>query len=384
MTSPDRSRALVVGAGIGGLAAAIALSRAGFSVIVLERASELRELGFALLLAPNAMRALRVLGVADQVTTRAEVAREGQLRTTTGRVLKQVSLAGLRRATGEDSVCALRQVVYGSLLDAAQSCGVEVRTGAQALGFEETPSGVELVVLGSERVAGALLVGADGIHSTLRAALHGDSLRPSGLCAYRGVSRGVSFPVTGAQYFGRGTECGVGRAGGDAVYWYVCEKQNAAHAELAPKQAALEIVRGFDPALVELVQHTEPDDVRRDEMFDRKPLANWGRGRVTLLGDAAHPMLPHAGQGAAQALEDAVVLGRCLAKDGNIETALRRYERLRAPRANHVVVLSRRNAKVGSLEARWSCALRDWFLQHGPSALMEKQMSQLANASLEV
>ena len=190
--------------------------------------------------------------------------------------------------------------------------------------------------------------------------------------------------MTGAQYFGRGTECGVARAGGDAVYWYVCQKPNAKHAELTPKLGALDSVRGYDRALVELVEHTNPEHVRYDELFDRKPLPSWGRGRTTLLGDAAHPMLPHAGQGAAQALEDAVVLGRCLAASDEIAAALRRYERLRVPRANHIVALSRRNARVARLEARWSCALRDFLLQHGPSVLMEKQLAQLANASLEI
>jgi 2-polyprenyl-6-methoxyphenol hydroxylase-like FAD-dependent oxidoreductase len=380
--SNSRGQALVVGAGIGGLAAALSLRRAGFEPLVLERASELRDVGFALLLAPNAMRALRSLGVADGVIAGAELSRYGEFRTAEGRVLKRMSLDAVHRVTGDPTVCALRRVVHGCLLEALG--GDAVRTGAIARGFEQTADGVTLSLEGGERVHGALLVAADGLHSTLRAALHPDALRPSGLVAYRGMARDLGFDVTGAQYFGRGVECGVGRAGGGAVYWYVSSKKNPAHADLAPKQAALESTRGFDAALVALIEHTEPTAVRRDELFDRVPLGRWSERRVTLLGDAAHPMLPHAGQGAAQALEDAVVLGRCLeAAQGDVPAALVRYERRRIPRANRIVALSRRNAKVASLEGKWSCALRDFLLQHGPSAMMEKQIVALARVDLE-
>lgn len=372
--------AVIVGAGIGGLAAAVALQHSGYRVTVLERAAELRELGFALLLAANAMRALRLLGVADRVASQSEVGTEGELRTIEGRVLKRVRMEGLKRATGEDAVCALRQVVHGALVDAVGP--LTIRTNARALRFEQAPDHVNVELESGERIRGSLLVAADGLHSTIRAALHGDALRPSGLVAYRGVCR-AAWHVTGSQYFGRGVEAGVARAGGGAVYWYV---SHAAHSEVAGlewKPATVEIVRSFDPLLRDLVERTPPTDIRRDELFDRAPLAKWGEGRVTLLGDAAHPMLPHAGQGAAQALEDAVVLGRCLAADSDIAAALRRYERLRVPRTTQVVQISRRNAKVSALESKWVCALRDWFLAHGPAAMMEKQLVALANVDLE-
>jgi len=103
---------------------------------------------------------------------------------------------------------------------------------------------------------------------------------------------------------------------------------------------------------------------------------------MTLLGDAAHPMLPHAGQGAAQALEDAVVLGHCLRGATDIPAALRRYERLRIPRTTQVVVASRRNARVASVQSRVLCALRDGLLEYGPAALIERQMLSLMRAEL--
>lgn len=374
-------RALVVGAGIGGLACAVALERAGYRPIVFERGSELREAGAGLLLAANAVRALRMLGVADRVIQQSVVGGEGELRAADGRVLKRVALNELRRVTGEDAVCALRHVLHGTLAEALSSS--EVRTNARVVGFEHDAVGVRVQLEDGSEVAGSLLVAADGVRSLVRARLHGDALRPSGLVAYRGVCRGQTWNSTGSQYFGRGVEAGVARADADSIYWYVSTKLARVDAALEPKTGALEVARALDPALTNLIEHTEPGHVRYDELFDREPLHSWGQGRVTLLGDAAHPMLPHAGQGAAQALEDAVVLGRCLAVTADVPEALRRYERARMPRTAEVVQMSRRNASISRIESGWLCNLRDWALAHGPAWLLEKQLVSLARVDLE-
>jgi 2-polyprenyl-6-methoxyphenol hydroxylase-like FAD-dependent oxidoreductase len=381
MTSTDRPRALIIGAGIGGLAAGISLERAGYQVVLFERASSLRESGFGLLLAPNAVRALRMLGVADRVIEQSEVGREGELRAANGRVLKRISMDAIRGMTGEDSVCALRDVLHGALLDGLQAA--DVRTSARVVSFEYSASGVAVELEGGERVTGALLVAADGVASIVREKLHADAVRPSGLVAYRGVCRNATWNNTGCQYFGLGMEAGVARAGQGSVYWYLSVKRAAAHTELEPKPAALVVGHAFDAALVSLIERTDLNEVHRDDLFDRAPLQSWGDGRVTLLGDAAHPMLPHAGQGAAQALEDAVVLGRCLMHAADIEAGLRRYEALRIPRSNRIVGIARRNAQVSRIETGWLCGLRDWVLAHGPAALLEKQLVSIAQVDLE-
>jgi 2-polyprenyl-6-methoxyphenol hydroxylase-like FAD-dependent oxidoreductase len=132
-----------------------------------------------------------------------------------------------------------------------------------------------------------------------------------------------------------------------------------------------------------IVRATRPDDLRLDELFERDPIQRWGMGPVTLLGDAAHPMLPHAGQGAAQALEDAVALGSVMKEAADaraIDAALRRYEQLRAPRTRAVIEIARRNARMGSVTSAAGCWIRDQVIRFIPQSVILKSLVALGKA----
>jgi len=369
--------ALIAGAGIGGLAAALALRQAGYAVRVFEQARTARELGFALLLAPNAMWALRELGLAEEVRAGGWVLHAGEMRRPDGKVLRRFDGSRIAAALGEDSVCVLRQVLHGVLLRRLGEDALSL--GARVTGFRLEPDTVELTLEGAAPVRGALLVGADGMSSQVRAQLRPSAppARRAGLIGVRGVARETRAALEGLgelgglQYFGRGIEAGVTRASASDVYWYV--SLPAAEPPAAGADAR-SLLAGCLPAFHEpfraLVAGTPDADLRVDDLRDREPLAQWGEGPITLLGDAAHPMLPHAGQGAAQALEDAAVLGRSLRDAPSVVAGLRRYERARIPRTRGVVELSRRNARLSALEAPLARWLRDTAIRLVPERVI--------------
>jgi 2-polyprenyl-6-methoxyphenol hydroxylase-like FAD-dependent oxidoreductase len=224
------------------------------------------------------------------------------------------------------------------------------------------------------------LIGADGVGSVVRRVLHpakGRHVR-AGCGPVRGVAqlpRPIVADMAGGQYFGRGTEAGISPANADAVYWYLSVPADLIANERDPLTIAHRFAAEFDDRLRAVITATRPEDSRLDELLDREPVETWGCGPVTLLGDAAHPMLPHAGQGAAQALEDAVALAHALGPPQNgadIDRALRRYEGVRSARTKAILQVARRNARLGSVRSAFGCWLRDQGIRLVPESQLLK------------
>jgi 2-polyprenyl-6-methoxyphenol hydroxylase-like FAD-dependent oxidoreductase len=337
-------RALIVGAGIGGLAAGIALRRRGWEVCIHERAANPRELGFGLLLAPNAIAALRELGVAGVVTRGGVATGAVEIRRLNGEVLRRFDAQ-----LGGPSVVALRRDLHGALLRAVGENAIKF--GSEAGTITQDAQRVTLSLTNGSVDTGAVLIGADGVNSSIRKQLHPSEAppRPSGFSAIRGVAYRVSNylgQLSAISYLDDGIEAAAARASSDAVYWYVSLLSREVGGTSDPAEIVGRWCPSFDSPFRAIVAATTPEDLRFDNLMQRSPLPLWGNGRVTLLGDAAHPVLPHTGQGAAQALEDAVALGLVLAPSGRIEQALRRYEQVRMHRTRRFVKLGPRIARV--------------------------------------
>ena len=364
--------ALIVGAGIGGLATGIALRQAGWRARVFERAANPRELGFALNLAPNAMAALAALGLADALLASGHRTRQVEIRNPDGTALKRFEIPG--EIAGQPPIVALRQALHGALLGATPAA--EVALGREAAGFDVTPDGVRLVFADGSSETGDLLIGADGLGSAIRRALHpGDAPpRAAGLVAIRGVARGAGGhlgALSAAVYLGGGCEAATARASDDAIYWFACTRASELPDDVRDAAAVRAAFMARLPAAFGTIAGASgADEMRVDALCDREPIGIWGDGPVTLVGDAAHPMLPQTGQGAAQALEDAVALGRALAASGPLPPILREYERVRAARTGVMVRRGRRLAAFLTTRNATLDALRSTVLRLAPARVL--------------
>ena len=357
--------ALIVGAGIGGLSAGIALRQAGWNIRILERASSPRELGFGLGLAPNAIAALRSLGIADQIIARGFQPTRGELRRMDGTVLKRADVPP--RALRRPMVMALRPVLHGSLLEAV---GAGAVTPSEAVGFTVSGPRVTLHLANGDAVEGDLLVGADGTGSIVRHVLHPSEPppRPCGIVAVRGAVHGVRHhlgDLHGVYYLGPGVESAIIRASDTGIYWFLSLARELVPAGMTDPAAILAFMSPrFDATFRAVTSAT--DDLRYDELVDRDPIPFWGKDMVTLLGDAAHPLLPHTGQGAAQAIVDAVTLGNRLKGDIDIGSALRSYERDRMSRTAKLLWQGRRTARLMRMSSPLACYVREAVLRMIP------------------
>jgi 2-polyprenyl-6-methoxyphenol hydroxylase-like FAD-dependent oxidoreductase len=371
---------LIVGAGIGGLAAAVALRRAGWEPRVYEQAASPRELGFALNLAPNAMAALAELGLAEPLLAGGAVIARAEVRGARGELLRRVALPAAPAAAGPPGVIALRPLLHGALLDAVTRAPGALVLERRAVGFTARADGVELRLADGRTAEGDVLVGADGVASVIRRALHPHEPAPraSGYWAVRGVADGPGADLgdlDALAHLGDGLEAAAVRANRTAVYWYLSLLDaDLDDAERDPARVAARRIPRFDPRFQSIVGATAPDDLRLDELFERDPIASWGRGPVTLVGDAAHPMLPHSGQGAAQAIEDAVALGLALGATGDPGAALRRYERIRAARTRRFVAMGRRVARITTTHNAIVRAVRDAVVRAAPARALAAAM----------
>ncbi|MEV7733060.1 FAD-dependent monooxygenase [Streptomyces sp. NPDC088921] len=360
MTTETGPRIAILGGGIGGLAAAAFLRDKGFHSDVYEQAAALTEVGAGLVIAPNAARLLRRLGVLDRFIERAvqmEIGWEFR-RWENGTVLSAENLQdGCKRLYGEhtytahraDLLNALRSAVPADSLHLGRRCvAVEFEGDQAVLRFED-----------GETVRPDILIGADGVHSRVRSAIVGPTqTRESGICAYRALvpaHKAPAFARRHAQTLWIGPDHHLVHypvSGGDYVNLVAFAPAGASSVESWTATATLgellDEFDGWDPRLVELIRSA--DTPGRWALLDREPLDHWHRGNATLLGDAAHPMFPFFAQGAAQAIEDAAVLALCLAEDQESPSAaLGRYEELRRRRTARLQEISHGRSHINHL-----------------------------------
>jgi FAD-dependent urate hydroxylase len=351
-------RVLIIGAGPGGLTAAIALRRVGIEVALFERAPALGMVGGALGVQCNALRALMRLGIGDRLLGAGPEIRAQEFHDIRGKLLFRLPQGDVSDAFGTPSICVLRSELQLALVDALED-GV-LRLSSECSAVEQDTDGVTAHFADGRSERGALLIGADGGNSVVRKHVYGEAdARPrySGFTTWRAVAQmngGLLPQDTIRGFIGPGRQVVLFPPGGERIYWGVLNAEPAGGKDPPGRVHALLLghLRGFPKALQELVEKTPEEAIDRTDIYDRDPERTWVRGRVALLGDAAHQTTPFIGQGAGISMEDSVVLAKQLAlSDGlrdqrMIANALASYERVRIPRCAKVVLDSRRRGQM--------------------------------------
>jgi 2-polyprenyl-6-methoxyphenol hydroxylase-like FAD-dependent oxidoreductase len=355
-------RVIVIGSGIAGLSAAIALRKVGIDVTVYERAPELREVGAGIGLWANAMRALDYIGAGDSVRqvslkmTRSEVrARNGH------KVLMGLDAAEQERRFGVPELVRMihRADLVGALV--AHLPPGAARYGHECIGVELRDTSVGVRFQNGHSDEADVVIGADGIRSAVRTALLGpDEPRYAGYTCWRGICPRPASVEPGyiGEWWGRGQRLGIAPIPGDRVYWFATK--NVPPNEHAPDERAhlQSLFAGWADPAATIFATTPADRIFRNDIIDRPPNRPWSKGRAGLIGDAAHSTTPNLAQGGCIAIEDSVVLARHL-KAADPVRALEAFTAERYPRTSAIIRKSWKFGWLTQREGRLTCWLRD-------------------------
>ena len=364
------------------MASAIALRRAGREVVVTERASELREIGAALSLWPNALAALDRLGLGEQVRSCSREAPTASIRSSSGRTLAGFDTDAMRQALGGLPVVILRADLQAVLLDACHELDVEVRLSAAMRDLRVERSGVVVVADGGEEHVDSL-VGADGINSTVRPWVAGpEGRRDCNRTAWRAVipNDGDLIPVTWLSV-GTGLQLIASPAPNGLAYWAADTPKYSSVSDPAtePKRVLSRLFGSWHPPIPAIIEATPAEAVIITDIFDRRPPHRLCRDRVVLVGDAAHAMTPDLGQGACQGLEDAAVLLACGKDTADAPEMFASFEKRRLRHVRTVVRDSYVLGRLATTERPLSAWLRDSLIRLTPETLNNRRLASYAS-----
>jgi 2-polyprenyl-6-methoxyphenol hydroxylase-like FAD-dependent oxidoreductase len=376
----NRKKIVIVGAGMGGLTAAAALGRAGFEVEVYERARELRPVGSALSLMSNALTALAAVGVEPEFTGRSLVFESLSFLTRKGRPIRTIHFGELARRIGQPNLAIHRASLQQALLEQASDAKFEF--GATATGYTRDGDGVVVSFDDGREVRADVLIGADGFNSAIRRAVAGpEKPLDYDYVVWRATPKFSHPKVThayAAHYWGRGQRFGLVDIGGGDVYWWGTRNMPAEQAAdwRGGKAGVQRLYAGWADEVRQVIAATPEEDITSLPAQDRPFLEQWGDGPVTLLGDAAHPMLTSLGQGAAIAIEDGAVLAHCLKTIDDPQTALRAYEDRRRERARGMVLASRGLSRTEQLQNPFQTFARGLYFRFVSERTLDRQNEQ--------
>jgi FAD-dependent urate hydroxylase len=369
---------IIVGAGIGGLTAHLVCKRAGFGVEHYERQPQLGPAGAGIVLWPNGVKILLALGLGDGLRHIGHTLQRVVTRTNKGELLSEIPVGELEYRLGAPIYPVSRTDLQGVLVDAVGPGAL--RLGARCVRVETTPANATAYFEDGRTATGDVVLGADGIHSVVRKAVAGEvAPRFTGMINWVGLiaNDGLQPEHAGSEFLGEGKRCGLLPLAGDRVYFgFACALDKGVPAPAAGRKGQLHELFGDWPAPIPAVlERLDEADLKYLEIHDLPSLPCWSRGRLALLGDAAHATAPTLGQGGCQAMEDAIWLARCLGATAlGVADGLARYEVKRRERAELIVARSRK--KVEAMHASDPEVYRELYATIKASSVAETLRAQ--------
>lgn len=371
----------IVGGGIAGLTTAIALRRLGLRPTIFESALEIKAVGAGLALAANAIQALERIGIADKVIPAGQALDTFSILDPKGRPINLVDTRALNARFGLNNFAIHRADLHRILLQ--EQGDTPVFTGKKAIGIQQDPQGITLHFQdGSQHTADVALVG-DGIHSAIRQQLLPQSQpRYSGYTCWRAVIKnpGIALPGSSETWGAQG-RFGLVPLAQDQIYWFLCinAPQNDARMRNFTTGDLADRFRDYHHPIPQILQATAQDLLLWNDIIDLQPIHQFAHGRVLLLGDAAHATTPNMGQGACQAIEDAVVLADQWKKmPGQAPEAIfKAFEQRRLKRTHWVVNQSQSIGKIAQWTNPLAIGFRNWLFRSIPKSFNERQLEKL-------
>ncbi|REE94620.1 2-polyprenyl-6-methoxyphenol hydroxylase-like FAD-dependent oxidoreductase [Paenibacillus taihuensis] len=357
---------VIIGAGIAGLATALALQNRETEVLVFDKNGGLETRGAALTLWSNGTYALKKLHVLEEVLEHSTILSMGNIYSSRGEQLESLPIHYSTPTVGIPRYVLLR-ILADRLWEGTIVWNKKVR------GLTET----EVKFEDGTSVEADMVIAADGIHSIARSQLTNDSLRYSGYTSWRGISSiklSSEYEGTMTQFWGDGIRFGFLPLKGGMTYWFMTAN---AKEQVSERDEVLRCVGLLPNPAGTILEGQDHSQIIHLDIYDRRPIPKWSYGNVLLLGDSAHPMTPSLGLGACMALEDAVCFSDCYSSSKSINQIYGEYEALRVPRANAIVQLSKRIGMVGQIQQPLLVRLRDLIYPMVPRKWKQRVWDEL-------
>lgn len=367
----------IIGAGIGGLTAAIAFEKLGHTVTIYEASPAIRPVGAGLGLGGNAVGALKVLGIAEAVIAQGNLFQNFPILDQDGKVIYNVNSEKIKSRFSIENFTIHRAALHAVLLE--QIMHSEILLNKRLINLEATEKGYKLYFEDNSAAMADIVIGADGVHSKTRNFVNPTSkVRYAGYVCWRAVINNPGGIEMGFETWGENGRFGAVPLSDNQVYWFLCINARTPHQyKQLKKQDLSRIFKHYHAPIPELIAATPDEALIYNPIIDLEPQKHFAKERVLLIGDAAHATTPNLGQGACQAIEDVATLYQILQREQNIENAFKIFERKRRKRTHFIVNTSYRVGKVAQLENPLLCSLRNALFRALPTKISNKQLEKV-------